>query len=122
MTTSTRPQAVPTQQLSNEHFIVTEWRFAPGAETGWHTHGHNYVVVPQTNGELLLETPEGLITAPLVAKGMELLGTPAPQFVGYCLAACRGTSAVAPSSYTPTLSTPSPSQSPETGLSPAWPS
>lgn len=62
-----RPQAAPTVQVSNEHVIVTEWRFAPGAETGWHTHGHNYVVVPQTDGELLLETPQGLITAPLVA-------------------------------------------------------
>lgn len=62
-----RPQAVPTVQVSNEHVIVTEWRFAPGAETGWHTHGHNYVVVPQTNGELLLETSDGQITAPLVA-------------------------------------------------------
>lgn len=67
MTTTPRPQAVPTQQLSNEHFIVTEWRFAPDAETGWHTHGHNYVVVPQSNGELLLETPEGQMTASLVA-------------------------------------------------------
>lgn len=63
----TRPQAVPTVQLSNEHVIVTEWRFAPAAETGWHTHGHHYVVVPQTNGELLLETPEGQKTMPLVA-------------------------------------------------------
>ena len=62
-----RPQAVPTVQVSDEHVIVTEWRFAPGAETGWHTHGHHYVVVPQTNGELLLETPEGPKTVPLVA-------------------------------------------------------
>lgn len=64
---TTRPQAVPTLQVSNEHVIVTEWRFASGAETGWHTHGHNYVVVPQTSGELLLETPEGQKTVPLVA-------------------------------------------------------
>ena len=64
---ATRAQAVPTVQVSNEHVIVTEWRFAPGAETGWHTHGHNYVVVPQTNGALLLETPEGVKTVPLVA-------------------------------------------------------
>ena len=63
----TRPQAIPTVQVSNEHVIVTEWRFPPGAETGWHTHGHNYVVVPQTGGELLLETPEGPKTVPLVA-------------------------------------------------------
>ena len=47
--------------------IVTEWRFAPGAETGWHRHGHDYVVVPQTDGVLLLETTDGLREAPLVA-------------------------------------------------------
>ena len=47
---STRSQAVPTVQIDNERVIVTEWRFAAGAETGWHTHGHDYVVVPTTNG------------------------------------------------------------------------
>jgi quercetin dioxygenase-like cupin family protein len=62
-----RTQAVPTVQISDERVIVTEWRFAPGAETGWHRHAHDYVVVPQTDGELLLETPEGNRTAPLVA-------------------------------------------------------
>lgn len=65
--TTARPQAVPTVQVTNDRVIVTEWRFAPGAETGWHTHGHDYVVVPQTNGELLLETPDGPKTVPLVA-------------------------------------------------------
>jgi beta-alanine degradation protein BauB len=63
----TRPQAVPTVQIDNQRVIVTEWRFAPGAETGWHLHAHDYVVVPQTDGELLLETPEGELKAPLVA-------------------------------------------------------
>ncbi len=63
----TRPQAVPTVQIDDDRVIVTEWRFAPGAETGWHRHGHDYVVVPMTNGELSLETSEGLRTAPLVA-------------------------------------------------------
>jgi len=62
-----RTQAVPTVQVSNERVIVTEWRFAPGAETGWHRHAHDYVVVPQTDGELLLETPQGERTAPLAA-------------------------------------------------------
>ncbi len=61
-----RLQAVPTVQIDNERVIVTEWRFAPGAETGWHRHGHDYVVVPITDGELLLETPEGERKAPLV--------------------------------------------------------
>jgi beta-alanine degradation protein BauB len=60
-----RPQAVPTVQISNERVIVTEWRFPPGAETGWHRHGLDYVVVPMTGGELLLETAEGNRTAPL---------------------------------------------------------
>jgi quercetin dioxygenase-like cupin family protein len=62
-----RALAVPTVQISDERVIVTEWRFAPGAETGWHRHAHDYVVVPQTDGELLLETPEGNRTAPLAA-------------------------------------------------------
>lgn len=56
---SVRPQAVPTIQIDNERVIVTEWRFAPGAETGWHTHGHDYVVVPTISGVLLLETTDG---------------------------------------------------------------
>jgi len=54
-----RPKAVPTQQVANERVIVTEWRFEPGAETGWHVHQHDYVVVPQTDGQLLLETAQG---------------------------------------------------------------
>ena len=61
-----RPQAVPTVQISNERVIVTEWRFAPGAETGWHRHAHDYVVVPMTGGELQLETDEGIKTSQLV--------------------------------------------------------
>ncbi|MEZ5658685.1 MAG: cupin domain-containing protein [Burkholderiaceae bacterium] len=62
-----RAQAVPTVQLDNDRVVVTEWRFAPGAETGWHRHGLDYVVVPMTSGDLLLETPDGEIRAPLTA-------------------------------------------------------
>lgn len=60
-----RPQAVPLRQIDNDRVIVTQWSFAPGAETGWHTHGHDYVVVPTTDGELLLETPDGPVSATL---------------------------------------------------------
>ena len=56
---ASRPRAVPTALIDNERTITTEWRFAPGAETGWHRHGHDYVVVPMTTGELLLEEPGG---------------------------------------------------------------
>jgi beta-alanine degradation protein BauB len=54
-----RDKAVPTVLIENERVAVTEWRFAAGAETGWHVHRYDYVVVPQTNGTLLLETKEG---------------------------------------------------------------
>jgi len=38
---------------------VTEWRFAPGADTGHHVHEHDYVVVPLTSGLLRLEDSVG---------------------------------------------------------------
>jgi len=46
--------AQPTVQVDNERVKVTEWRFAPGAETGWHRHAYDYVVVPMTTGRLKL--------------------------------------------------------------------
>jgi quercetin dioxygenase-like cupin family protein len=51
--------AVGTLQVENDRVIVTEWRFAPGAETGFHVHAHDYVVVPMTTGTLRLEEPTG---------------------------------------------------------------
>jgi beta-alanine degradation protein BauB len=54
-----RPQAKPTVMIQNDLTVTTEWRFAPGAETGWHRHGMDYVVVPMTTGKLLLEEPGG---------------------------------------------------------------
>lgn len=54
-----RAPAVPTVQIDSELVRVTEWRFAPGAETGWHRHAHDYVVVPITDGTLCLETERG---------------------------------------------------------------
>lgn len=52
---SKRPQAQPTVQVDNDRVIVTEWRFPIGAETGWHRHGHDYVIVPITTGRLLID-------------------------------------------------------------------
>ncbi len=57
--TASRLQAVSTTFIENALVKVTEWRFAPGAETGWHIHAMDYVVVPQTTGKLLLEEKEG---------------------------------------------------------------
>jgi hypothetical protein len=50
-------QAVPTVQFENDHLRVTEWRFSPGATTGYHRHGYDYVVVPVVDGELELVEP-----------------------------------------------------------------
>ncbi|MPZ43787.1 MAG: cupin [Betaproteobacteria bacterium] len=52
-------KAIPTVQIDNERVIVTEWRFAPGAETEYHVHAHDYVVVPMTTGTLRLVEPNG---------------------------------------------------------------
>lgn len=61
-----RVQAVATVQLDNDRVRVTEWRFAPGAETGYHRHELDYVVVPITSGMLRLESPEGERASALV--------------------------------------------------------
>lgn len=57
--TIVREKAVPTVQIENDRIIVTEWAFSPGAETTWHTHEYDYVVVPQTTGALLIESEAG---------------------------------------------------------------
>jgi beta-alanine degradation protein BauB len=45
--------------VENERVIVTEYRFQPGQNTGWHKHGHDYVVVPLMDGKVKLETNDG---------------------------------------------------------------
>ena len=52
---SSRPAAVGTVQVDNDRVLVTEWRFAPGAETTWHRHGYDYVVVPMKDGRLQID-------------------------------------------------------------------
>ncbi len=46
--------AKPTLQVDNDRTRVTEWRFAPGAATGFHRHEYDYVVVPMSTGKLKL--------------------------------------------------------------------
>ncbi len=40
--------------VDNDRVRVAEWRFAPGAATGWHRHEYDYVVVPMLDGRLKL--------------------------------------------------------------------
>lgn len=56
---ATRPQATATTRIDDGRVKATEWAFIPGAETGWHIHDHDYVIVPLTDGRLLLEEPGG---------------------------------------------------------------
>lgn len=52
-------RATPTVLIDNDRVRVTRWRFAPGAGTGWHSHEYDYVIVPLTDGTLVLVEPEG---------------------------------------------------------------
>ena len=45
--------------IDNDRVIVTEYRFQPGENTGWHRHGHDYVVVPLMDGKVRLVTDKG---------------------------------------------------------------
>jgi beta-alanine degradation protein BauB len=72
-----RPSAVPKRLAASSKVVIdtprllaTEYRFAPGAETGWHRHGHDYVVVPMTTGHLLIEGPSGTETTVPLTSGV----------------------------------------------------
>jgi beta-alanine degradation protein BauB len=54
-----RAQATATVRIEDGRVKATEWAFVPGAETGWHIHGYDYVIVPLVDGRLLLEEPGG---------------------------------------------------------------
>ena len=45
--------------IDNDRVIVTEYRFQPGENTGWHRHGHDYVVVPLMDGKVKLLMDSG---------------------------------------------------------------
>jgi quercetin dioxygenase-like cupin family protein len=47
--------AVPTVQKDDDTVRITRWDFAPGAATGWHTHGWPYFVVLLTDAVMRVE-------------------------------------------------------------------
>lgn len=56
------PDYVPatvTVYENNDRVTVTKYTFPPMGETGWHTHGHAYVVVPTIGGVLNKVDAEG---------------------------------------------------------------
>jgi quercetin dioxygenase-like cupin family protein len=51
--------AKATKHIENDQVVVTEYHLAPGDNTGWHRHAHDYVVVPLMDGRLKLVTTSG---------------------------------------------------------------
>jgi quercetin dioxygenase-like cupin family protein len=62
--------AVATVYIDNPATRVTEWRFAPGASTGWHRHEMDYVVVPLMDGQLRIAGPDGTHTIAELRHGV----------------------------------------------------
>jgi mannose-6-phosphate isomerase-like protein (cupin superfamily) len=54
-----RPQATHEVLIDDDKVRVTRWDFVPGAETGWHRHGMDYVITTVTPCRMLLEEPGG---------------------------------------------------------------
>lgn len=54
-----RPQATATLLFEDERLRSTRFDFAPGAETGWHVHGLDYVITTLTPCAMLVEQPDG---------------------------------------------------------------
>ncbi|MCU0911855.1 MAG: cupin domain-containing protein [Rhodobacteraceae bacterium] len=65
----TRPAAVATRLVDDARVRVTRFDFAPGAETGWHVHGLDYVITAVTDCPMLLEEPGGGTRAVTVPAG-----------------------------------------------------
>ena len=59
--------AVPTVQQDDATVRITRWDFAPGAATGWHSHGWPYFVVMLTDAVMKLEVAGEVSERHLVA-------------------------------------------------------
>ena len=69
MAESAKP-AQSTVFVDNQRTRVAEWRFAPGAATGWHRHGMDYVVVPLLDGRLKIVGAGGAESYAELKKGV----------------------------------------------------
>ena len=59
--------AVPSVQRDDDDLRITRWDFAPGAVTGWHTHGWPYFVVLLTDAVLRVHNGSAVSETTLVA-------------------------------------------------------
>jgi quercetin dioxygenase-like cupin family protein len=59
--------AVPSLQRDDEDLRITRWDFAPGAVTGWHSHGWPYFVILLTPAILRVHNGTEVSETTLVA-------------------------------------------------------
>jgi quercetin dioxygenase-like cupin family protein len=64
-----RPAATATQVIDDARVRVTRFDFEPGSETGWHTHGMDYVITTLTECVMHLEMPDGSMNEVTVPAG-----------------------------------------------------
>lgn len=64
-----RAPCTATELIDDARVRVTRFDFAPGAETGWHRHGFDYVITAVTDCEMLLEEPGGATRQVTVPAG-----------------------------------------------------
>ncbi len=64
-----RPACTPTQLIDDDRVRVTRFDFQPGAQTGWHRHGYDYVITAVTDCHMMLENPGGEVRQVLVPAG-----------------------------------------------------
>src|ERR1044072_4600611 len=61
--------AVPTVQQDDAVARITRWDFAPGAATGWHSHGWPYFIVMLTDAVMKIEAKDGAVSEVRLAAG-----------------------------------------------------
>ena len=54
----------------NDRVRITEWRFSPGEETGWHIHDQDYTVIPIKTGTLTIIDRDGVETLNHISMGV----------------------------------------------------
>lgn len=64
-----KPQCSATPLMDNDQVRVTRFDFPPGAETGWHVHEMDYIVVTLTDCPLRQELPGGEIRDSVIDAG-----------------------------------------------------
>lgn len=63
------PEAKAQTLIDDARVRVTRFDFEPGDETGWHTHGMDYVITTLTDCQMRLEEPGGETREVLIPAG-----------------------------------------------------